>query len=265
MANSRKDSEQFQQLIKLVQKVPPKVLIPIVLILVMGGIIIGVAGCPNKQVPPPMAAEPGIYSFCTWNVENFYDDEDNPKESDEMENFFGTHPEMFNVKVDRLSDALLKMNNFHGPDVIALVEVESERSLNALMEKLNQKLEKVGSGDLKYQNVLFKEDRTGRGFAPGIITRLPVIRDRTRQLGHGAMKRILEGHLLVNDHELIVIAAHWTSRVTDKDNDGSKRAIYADACYGRFRAIFTANPDADVIVCGDFNDNFDDPSIQNHL
>jgi endonuclease/exonuclease/phosphatase family metal-dependent hydrolase len=266
MAKSRKDSEQIEQALRLLQKLPPKVLAPLVLLLVVGGLIFAVSGCPNQPNPKPgIVTEPGTYLFCSWNVENFYDDEDNPKEHDEMENFFGTNQPMVNVKVKNLSDTILKMNNYVGPDIIALVEVESERAMTLLKDKLNETLEKVGKGNLKYENILFKEDRTGRGFAPAILTRLPVIRDKTRQLGSGAMKRILEGHIKANDHELIVIAAHWTSRVTDKDDDGKKRAIYADACYGRFREIFTANPDADIIVCGDFNDEFKDRSLQEHL
>jgi endonuclease/exonuclease/phosphatase family metal-dependent hydrolase len=172
---------------------------------------------------------------------------------------------MFNVKLEMLSDGLLKMNGYIGPDIVALVEVESLRAMEALQEKLNQKLEKVGKPEAKYTNILFIEDRTGRGFAPAILTRLPVVRDRTKQLGSGAMKRILEGHITVNGNQLVVIVAHWTSRVTDKDNDGSKRKIYAENCYGRFREIFTSNPDADVIVCGDFNDTINDPSLRDHL
>ena len=89
-----------------------------------------------------------------------------------------------------------------------------------------------------------------------------VAADRTRKLGTRANGRILEGHVYQNGFELVVIAAHWTSRVSDGADDGRRRMSYAKDCYGRVRAILTENPDADVVVCGDFNDEFTDESVR---
>lgn len=222
---------------------------------------------PKRQAPPPLAGDgnPATVLFAAWNVENFYDDQDDPKVHDEMEDWFGTDPAAFRTKVDHLAEGLLKMNGGAGPDVACLCEVESERCMTALQEALNAKLDAAGMGDRNYTAVLFKGDNMGRHFAPGILTRLGVTADRTRKLGKKHNGRIIEGHLHLNGHELIVIAAHWTSRVTDKEDVGSRRADYAEDCYGRVRAILHENPDADVIVCGDFNDEFKDASIQNEL
>ena len=217
----------------------------------------------NRPGPGPVAGEPGTYFFCSWNVENFFDDVDDPNNRDEDENFFAAHPELFKEKVSHLAQALLLMNDGRGPDVLALCEVENEHCLEALRDEANARLAEAGKGELRYANILFEPDRTGRRFAPGILTRLPVVRDRTRKLGAGGLKRILEGHIDVGGHGLVVIAAHWTSRVTDKD--GHTRMRYAEQCYGRFRAILTEDPDADVVVCGDFNDEFRDPSVRNGL
>jgi endonuclease/exonuclease/phosphatase family metal-dependent hydrolase len=222
---------------------------------------------PKRTTPPPVAGDgmPATVFFCAWNVENFFDDEDNPKVHDDMEDWFGTDPAAFPEKVDHLAEGLLKMNGGAGPDVACLCEVESERCLSALREAVNAKFDAAGLGDRKYTAVLFKGDNTGRHFAPGILTRLAVTADRTRKLGKRQNGRIIEGHLHRNGHELIVIAAHWTSRVTDKEGDGGRRADYAEDCYGRVRAILHESPDADVIVCGDFNDEFKDVSIQTEL
>jgi endonuclease/exonuclease/phosphatase family metal-dependent hydrolase len=222
---------------------------------------------PKRQAPPPLAGDgnPATVLFAAWNVENFYDDQDDPKVHDEMEDWFGTDSAAFRTKVDHLAEGLLKMNGGAGADVACLCEVESERCMTALKEALNAKLDAAGLGDRRYTAVLFKGDNMGRHFAPGILTRLGVTADRTRKLGKKHNGRIIEGHLHLNGHELIVIAAHWTSRVTDKEDAGSRRADYAEDCYGRVRAILHENPDADVVVCGDFNDEFKDPSIQNEL
>ena len=58
--------------------------------------------------------------------------------------------------------------------------------------------------------------------------------DRTRLLGK--QQRILEGHLQANGHDLVIMASHWTSRVTDEEGD--KRDRYGDTIYGRFRAMY---------------------------
>ncbi|HEX3151659.1 MAG TPA: hypothetical protein VHR66_26545 [Gemmataceae bacterium] len=222
---------------------------------------------PKHQSPPPLAGngEPGIVYFCAWNVENFSDDNDDPKIHDEMEDWFGNDSAAFREKVDHLAKGLLLMNHGAGPDIACLCEVESERCMTALMETLNAKLEAAGHGDRKYTSMLFKGDNMGRHFAPGIRTRLQVTADRTRKLGKRANGKIIEGHLYRNDHELIVIVAHWTSRVTDKEGVGNRQADYAEDCYDRVKAILHENPNADIIVCGDFNDEFADHSIQVEL
>jgi endonuclease/exonuclease/phosphatase family metal-dependent hydrolase len=175
---------------------------------------------------------------------------------------------MFRLKVDRLAEALLMMNDGRGPDIVAVCEVESEKCMNALKDSLNERLTKTGKEDAKYEHVLFLGDHLGRRFAPGILTRLPVEADRTRKITNKAGNgRTIEGHIKANGHDLAVLAAHWTSRL-DYGNGGDhaeRRFSYAKDCYGRFKAILKDNPDADVILCGDFNDEFKDPSIRDGL
>jgi endonuclease/exonuclease/phosphatase family metal-dependent hydrolase len=126
-----------------------------------------------------------------------------------------------------------------------------------LQENLNQRLDE----SLQYQQVLIKEAHGGRNINTAILTRLPVERDRTRLLGKRL--RILEGHLKVNGHELVVIASHWTSRVTDEGGEG--RDKYADQIYGEFRAMAKSNPKVDLLICGDFNDPPEEESVLKHL
>ena len=60
-----------------------------------------------------------------------------------------------------------------------------------------------------------------------------------------------------------VLASHWTSRVSDKEGEG--RDKYADQIYGRYRAMHKADADVSLLICGDFNDNPDEPSVRDHL
>jgi hypothetical protein len=215
--------------------------------------------CTMPPAPPPR--EGSDYLFCIWNLENFFDDklDGYKKEPDkEYDEWFAEDRRARELKLDHLSGALMKMNDGKGPDILAAVEVESERAAELLMEAMNAK---VTDPALKYKHLLFKEVRGGRHIAPAIITRLDVERDRTQLLGR--QQRILEGHLKANGHDLVVIASHWTSRVSD--GEGEKRDKYADVIYGRFRAMHKSNPKVDFLVCGDFNDPPDDESVTHHL
>src|SRR5437899_2866020 len=83
----------------------------------------------------------------------------------------------------------------------------------------------------------------GRAIATAIITRLPVIDDKTRL--HGKRLRILEGHITVKGHDLVIMATHWTSRVSDEE--GEARDKYADQVYGVYRGMHMSNPKVDFL------------------
>jgi endonuclease/exonuclease/phosphatase family metal-dependent hydrolase len=216
------------------------------------------AGCGPKA--PPADSGHG-YLFCFWNVENFFDDRVDgwTHEPDRTyDAWFANDPKALKQKLDNLTAALVKMNDGKGPDILALAECESERAVELLRDHLNAR---ITDENLHYRNLLHKDPKGGRSIATAILTRLDVERSKTRL--HGKRQRILEGHIHVNDHDLIVFASHWTSRLTDKE--GTARAHYADAIYGAVNAMYKSNPKVDVLVCGDFNDAPDDESVTKHL
>jgi endonuclease/exonuclease/phosphatase family metal-dependent hydrolase len=202
------------------------------------------------------AAATGSYLFCTWNVENFYDDVDDPRFADAEEDWFGRHPEIVQEKVRLLADSLARQNAGQGPDIIAMVEVESRRSVELLRDALNNRL----SPDRQYTGIAFQENHTGRHNAPAILTRLRIDDRKTRSFG---IRRILEVHLGDDDAPLIILISHWTSRL--RGDTVSKRDAYADVLYERVEELCLRNPAADVLLSGDFNDEPDDPSLRDHL
>src|SRR5262249_15573643 len=171
--------------------------------------------------------------------------------------WFARDPKALEQKLDNLCKAVLNMNGGRGPDILAIVEVESVRAAELLQEALNKRLDPAQH----YKHVLMKELTAGRHIAPAILTRLPVRADRTKLLGK--RQRILEGHIHVNGHELVVVASHWTSRLSDEK--GEARARYADQIYGAFQAMHKNNRHVDVLICGDFNDPPDAESVTQHL
>lgn len=235
---------------------PPVVL---VILLVVVGIAV-VRGCSTTPEPRPVGQ--GEYLFCLWNVENLFDDQDGAyaHEPDKgYDTWYRGNPALLHQKLDHLSAALVAMNGGRGPDIFAAVEVESPRAAELLKDALNERLK--DKPDLQYTTVVMKEVRVGRHIAPAVITRLPVEADRTQQWEK--TRRILETHIVVGGHDLVLVPSHWTSRVSDET--GASRAKYADLIYGRYRAMHKSNPDVDFLVCGDFNDTPEDPSVTKHL
>jgi len=219
-------------------------------------------GCsPTGEAQGRPASAADGYLFCFWNVENFFDDRNDSRKGPgdkEYDGWFADNPQILKLKLAKLTDALLRLNGGKGPDILALAEVESLRAAELLQQALNARLP---DPSLHYQNILMKEVAGGRHIATAIITRLPAAKNRTRL--HGKRQRILEGHIEVVGHDLVVFASHWTSRL----NQGSERgrASYADSIYGSYHAMHKSNPAVDVLICGDFNDTPQDESVTKHL
>ena len=208
---------------------------------------------PHVAGPAPAPSAEG-YLFCSWNVENLFDDVDDPDVRDVDEDWFGTNPALVRAKVDHLAEALLMQADGRGPDILAVVEVENRHAAELLQDSLNHRL----APDLRYSYLIFRENRTGRHFAPAILSRLPGRIDPDFEFR--PTLRILAGRIEAGGAPLTVLASHWTSRLTDQG--GGRRAIYGDAHY---RAARDLGPDADLLICGDFNDEPDDPSVRDHL
>jgi len=222
-------------------------------------LLVVAAGCN----PRPPASATGDYLFCFWNTENFFDNKVNGWRNNEadkdFDRWFADNQALFEQKVKNLTEVLAALNDGKGPDILALAEVESN---STAAETLKESLNRAIKPDTQpYRHLLMKNLHGGRNIVTAILTRLPVIADRTQLID--SRHRILEGHIEVNGRELIVLATHWTSRVSDKAGEG--RDKYADLIYGRFRAMHKANPDVSLLICGDFNDNPDDPSVTKHL
>jgi len=185
---------------------------------------------------------------------------------EQYDNAFATNGKLRDLKYDRISTALLRMNDGKGPDVIACAEVESVRAAEMLKEALNMKLAAAKKdAKLQYKFVAMQNLDAGRHIAPCVISRVNVDVRSVRLVKKPL--RILETHLYVNNSDLCILAAHWTSQLQQRDGtDGdSGREKYANALYERFRELNKRSLDADVLVCGDFNDTPDADPVRKNL
>ncbi len=205
-------------------------------------------------------------SFVFWNVENFFDDQlnhHNGTADAPYDRMFSQNSELFQVKLDHLAQVLLHENEGLGPDMLGLAEVETgSRSVEALRDRLNKSLPPQAT---KYQHIQQKDPEGGRAIMTAVLSRIPLTGFRTQLWGKRLriLKTEVANPLGRNKAPLILVVSHWTSRVSDKE--GSGRAKYADQIQGQVRAILLANPAADLMVCGDFNDDPHEPSVRDHL
>ena len=65
------------------------------------------------------------------------------------------------------------------------------------------------------------------------------------------------------NHDLEIVATHWTSQLTDKTGRG--RDHYANEIYGEYTRKFRADPAVELLVCGDFNTEPSDETVVKQL
>jgi endonuclease/exonuclease/phosphatase family metal-dependent hydrolase len=193
--------------------------------------------------------------FAFWNVENFFDDKNDDEKRRSVDKQYDTpfadNAQLRQLKLDRLTETIMKMNGGKGPDILAVCEVESVRALELLQGALNRN---VQDPKQRYVSYAMKNLDAGRHIAPGVISRLPLSQISTRL--HGSRLRILETRLIVNGHPLVIVASHWTSKLSQGNggNGEEGREKYARTIYGVYKNLADKNPDADFLLCGDFND-----------
>src|SRR4051794_17026575 len=113
MPDFRPDRRMQDEAIRMARRYPKQALVLLVIVgLVVLAYYVWTHLPERKAAPPPVAGsgEPATFLFCSWNVENLFDDVDDPNLHDSHEDWFGNDPAAFREKVDHLADGLLKMN-----------------------------------------------------------------------------------------------------------------------------------------------------------
>lgn len=201
-----------------------------------------------------------------FNIENLFDAVDDPEKDDaeflpESEKFW-TEGKM-NAKLVNLAKVINYMNKGAGPDVLAVQEVENFNMLKLLSYALKDR-EYIPahreSKDIRGIDVGLLYDRTLFEIEDlkAIEVALPS-GSPTRDILHVTLKHRSTNevfHFYVN---------HWPSRRGGKEKSEQNRVASAKTLRLSLDDLFGRNPNANVIVLGDFNDGPFDPSITKYL
>ncbi len=226
----------------------------------------------NRTYVPVSAAGPRELTIGAFNIENFFDDEQN---SDDVQKEAVLPKDFFQKRLNKASLAIRLVLAL--PDVLGVEEVENLKVLKKLAAKINSDAVAAGLPDPKYEAYL-EEGNDPRGIDSGFLvksTKVKVL--ETRQLakneelkfeGRGGDKLFDRPPFMIRVQaidasstdplSLTAIVNHLKSYGgIDDAKDGlrvqTKRAQEADWLASFVAERAKADPNERVLVCGDFN------------
>lgn len=202
-------------------------------------------------LPCIAACSHGLTVLC-WNVENLFDDVDDGTEFPEYDPGRGRwNGESFRLRVDTVAEAI-RAAVPGGPDVLVLQEIENENALRALAG--------VALKDLGYDwtAVVAKPNLPAN---VAVASRVPIARVHSIGIsayGDNELRDLLEVEIEREGRRLHVFDVHWKAKTGGARATERWRIEAADKLGRRVREILAADPAADIVAAGDFNENVDE-------
>lgn len=225
----------------------------------------------NKTFVPTSPAGEREVTVGSFNIENFFDDEENSKDVDKET----TYPkEVFQKRLNKASLAIRKV--LSSPDVLGIVEVENLVVLKKLADKINADTVAEGKPNPNYQAFL-EESNDIRGIDVGFLVKTSKVKIvESKAIGKDEKFSVEGANETLYDRPPFMLRAevadaktnqtfafttivnHFKSyRGIDDPKDGNrvreKRRLQAEWLAKFLEERAKANPAERVIVCGDFN------------
>lgn len=205
------------------------------------------------------------YSILFYNVENLFDClNDSTKQDDEFlpdgEKSW-SKSRMYN-KIAGLSKTILSCNAWQAPELIGLCEVENRWVIQQLIYN-------TGLSGLNYQLVHFESDDK-RGIDVALLYRknsFTPLHSGPIKLSKAAEDFFTRDALyvkgIIHSDTVHLFVNHWPSKRGGSLESESKRARVAQQIIAFTDSIHTVNPNAKLILVGDFNTEYDNSVLQN--
>tara|TARA_B100000965_G_scaffold406031_1_gene442627 strand:+ start:109335 stop:110939 length:1605 start_codon:yes stop_codon:yes gene_type:complete len=252
------------------------------------------ANCKSTE-PADVRSAPAEYTFVTYNVENLFDADGIAKYSDYNTTDREGNPlytkEDVLTKIQHAIQVLKEYNDGKGPDILALVELESDFSptkddyadagdflgqyAHTTLEKMlttefDEKVKDLPSEWLLLKGMIDSgmwNYQVEVGYPPmengepttvqktAVFSRFPVLREKTRIHPLERARPILEAHIDVHGNELVVFANHWKSGAGSAEME-EVRLQNAQVLRDRLDILLAENPQIDFVLAGDFNSDY---------
>jgi predicted extracellular nuclease len=195
-----------------------------------------------------------------WNVENLFSVKNDPDRSEKLERALGSELDgwtasVLNKKLGHLAKTIVQMNGGSGPDLLGVCEVESEKVLDSLIEKLSSlgrsyKTVHADTKDRRGIDVAFIYDSAKYEVVTSEIFNHFILR-------RNATRDILQVSFMTkpDNNKLVLMGNHWPSRRGGELESEPYRIMAAETlAYFHERTIEVDGKDQAVVVMGDFND-----------
>lgn len=219
---------------------------------------------PTTFTPPDTGPRTATVAF--YNLENLFDTQDDPAINDQ--DFLPTSDlkwdeTRYRAKLANMASVIEQLGSDNGPDVLGVCEVENKRVLQDLVSQpalVSRRYQFVhfDSPDPRGIDValIYKPDR----FQPTAQRAVPVTLPDTTMGTRDVL--LVKGKL--NGEPITFIVNHWPSRRSGPISLRRRYAV-ADMVRGLVDAELAIDPQARVLLMGDFNDFPTDSSITHHL
>ncbi len=207
-----------------------------------------------------------IIYVAQWNIENLFDAVDDPEKDDseflpESQKFWTDGK--VEVKLNNLAKVINFMNDGKGPDIISFEEIENFNMLKRLAYKLK---------DRDYIPA-HRESPDTRGIDVGLLydrnifeieNLYPIKVELPKKNPTRDILAVTLRHKKTN--ELIFIYVnHWPSRRGGQEKSEVNRIAAAQTLRASVDSVFANDPNANIIILGDFNDEPTDFSFTKFL
>lgn len=208
------------------------------------------------------------YNIMFYNVENFFDTDDNPETRDDEflpkgEKFWSNY-RMYD-KNNKIGKVILAAGEWDIPVLVGLVEIES-RKIGELLTKQSP------LKDLNY-GYLHQESQDRRGIDVMLLYRKELYSPITTKFypveyakdDNFRSRDILYSKGLLDEDTLHIFVNHWPSKYGGTMATIPLRAAAAKTLKKRTDSIMSADPEAKIIIMGDLNDEAHEPSLTTSL
>ncbi len=234
------------------------------LVILLAAIAVAILSVRGEEPSPPAApaappVDAGPWHAMFWNIENMFDTVDDPRSKSED----ALEPPVFEEKLRRIREVVRRVDFGRGPDILALVEVETPEVVRQI----------VGQVPGPRYEVFLKPCGYERGINVALATRLPVAAGTAvEHLDPGTTGRtILHAVLQTGPEPLHVFVFHLKSQRNlerEPEVDAANRALRvkeAKFLRGRVDAILAKDAAANILLLGDYNEDCDDSMFRDVL
>ncbi len=208
------------------------------------------------------------FRIVSYNVENYFDTDDNPNKRDEeyLEGGMrGWNKTKYYKKQANISKVISAIGGWTPPAIVGLLEVESRKAIHGLVKYSALK-------NLKYKYIHYESpDRRGidvallyqpHQFKPfyqkPIHVVFPDTTIKTRDILH------VKGRI-PNSDTLHIFLCHFPSRWGGELESEGRRIFVAGLLKSKVDSILVADKNPNIVIMGDFNDTPTNNSIKNTL